>query len=730
MKYYAHSHGNDPGDWQELADHLLAVAKLAKAHAAKFGAGAWGEAAGLLHDLGKYAPEAQARIAGLCGPVDHSTAGAQIARTKYGVAGHLVAAAVAGHHVGLANGLENGERTPLTDRLAASVPDASAWSNEITLPVLAAPSLGHHTTAWQERAGLTMATLGRMVFSALVDADYLDTEAFYARAEGWSVDRGNWHELAVLQDRLALHMADKTRRAKATKINTVRAEVLTAARQAAKRSTGVFTLTVPTGAGKTLASLTFALNHAVAHKLDRVIYVAPYTAIIEQTANVFRAAIGSDQIVEHHSASRDTASREGRNKLQLATENWDAPIIVTTAVQFFESLFSDRPGRCRKLHNIARSVVVLDEAQTLPLNLLRPCVAILDELARNYRASVVLCTATQPALIERPAEPARSFSGGIEDRTDREIAPDPERLYQELRRVTVRTVGTMTDTDLVTAMRAGHQTLTIVNTRRHARDLYATLGGLDGAAHLSALMCPAHRSIVLDDIKRRLLDDLPVRLVATAVIEAGVDIDFRTVFRAVAGLDQIAQAAGRCNREMRYPASESVVTIFEPTEREPQYMRAAADATRAVMRAHPDALSLDAVEAYFRRLYWGRQLGRDGLDEPSILARLNARASDLLLPHESVARDMRLIDDAAVTIIVPRDQTARRLISDLEASDRVGSIARNLQRYGVGLYARDFERLRQLGSVTPIAPDKWGDQFWVLRDEGRYDDDVGLDIWA
>jgi CRISPR-associated endonuclease/helicase Cas3 len=729
MKYYAHSHGNDLNDWQNLADHLLAVAKLAATHAAKFGAGAWGEAAGLLHDFGKYAPEAQARIAGLRGPIDHSSAGAQAARQKYGIAGHLIAAAVAGHHVGLANGLETGERTPLSDRLAASVSDASAGLREIKLPTLVAPSLGKHPTAWRERTGLTMATLGRMIFSALVDADYLDTEAFYARAEGWSFERGNWNELAVLRDRLIRHMAEKARGARPGKINTSRTQILTAVREAAKRPTGVFTMTVPTGGGKTLAGLTFALDHAVAHKLDRVIYVAPYTAIIEQTAAVFRTAIGVDQVVEHHSATRETEPREGRSKLQLATENWDAPVIVTTAVQFFESLFSNRPGRCRKLHNIARSVIILDEAQTLPLTLLRPCVAILDELARNYRTSVVLCTATQPALIERPAEPARSFSGGIQDRPDREIAPDPERLYQDLRRVTIRHVGAMTDDNLVAAMRAGHQTLAIVNTRKHARDLYAALASADGAAHLSALMCPAHRGVMLDALKRRLLEDLPVRLVATAVIEAGVDVDFRAVFRAVAGLDQIAQAAGRCNREMRYAATESIVTIFEPTVGEPQYMRAAADATRAVMRAHSDIFSLNALEAYFRRLYWRRQLGRDGLDEPSILPRLNARASDLLLPHESVARDMRLIDDAAETIIVPWDNTARRLIADLEKSDRVRSIARNLQRYGVGLYARDFERLRQLGCVTPIAPDRWGDQFWVLRDEGRYHDDIGLDIW-
>jgi CRISPR-associated endonuclease/helicase Cas3 len=396
-------------------------------------------------------------------------------------------------------------------------------------------------------------------------------------------------------------------------------------------------------------------------------------------------------------------------------------------VQFFESLFSERPSRCRKLHNIARSVIILDEAQTLPLPLLRPCVAVLDELARNYQSSILLCTATQPALTERQDDPTRSFVGGFHD--VREIAPEPVQLFTQLRRVTVRQAGPMTDVNLVAAMREGHQVLTIVNSRRHARELFAALRGIDCSTHLSALMCPEHRSQRLASIRQRLRDNLAVRLIATAVIEAGVDVDFRQVFRAMAGLDQIAQAAGRCNREGRWPTEQSTVTVFDPETPEPQYLRMAASAARDVLRRHSDPMSLEAIEMYFRRIYWGRTLGGDGLDTHSILPRLHRKRADLLMPYESVARDMRLIPDGTEAIIIPWDDAARQLLAELEDADRVGHIARRLQRYVVTVYPKDFQRLRDAHAIGPVAAGRFGEQFWVLTDARRYHSDLGLDIW-
>jgi CRISPR-associated endonuclease/helicase Cas3 len=480
-------------------------------------------------------------------------------------------------------------------------------------------------------------------------------------------------------------------------------------------------MTVPTGGGKTLASLAFALEHAKMHQLDRVIYVAPYCAIIDQTADVFRRVLRpyGDVVIEHHSGFREPRTRAQR----MTAEAWDAPVIVTTAVQFFESLFSDRPGRCRKLHNIARSVVILDEAQTTPLHLLRPCVAILDELTRNYGVSVMLCTATQPALIERPETPERSFLGGFQG--VREIAPSPGRLYRSLRRVIVRSSGAMTDAQVASDMKGHKQALAIVNTRRHARKLFECLHDFEGAAHLSTLMCPAHRRQRLATIRKRLKEGLSVALVSTSLIEAGVDVDFRAVWRAMAGLDQIAQAAGRCNREGRFERSGSIVTVFEPEHPEPRYMRSAADATREVLRHYEDALSLPALEAYFCRAYWSRQIAGDGLDAHAILPRLNAQATDLLFPHEDVARDMRLVEDEGEAILIPFDDPARQLINALPSADNRGLMAHRLQPYTVNLYPKNFDGLRAAGWVVPATDDE---QFWVLASSELYHQDLGLNV--
>jgi CRISPR-associated endonuclease/helicase Cas3 len=722
IRYYAHSvSGESRSEWQDLRDHLLSVASGARSRAEKFGAGTWGEAAGLLHDLGKYSAEFQARLSGAAASVDHSTAGAQVARLHYGQAGLPIAAAVAGHHAGLANGSVNGERTPLASRLASAVPDYSAWEGELELPQLTPPRLAPHPTEATSRAGLQLATFSRMIFSSLIDADWSDTGAFISASSGVAKVEAERPSPAILLAALANSLDALRREAAPTRLNRVRDEILSVALARATKPTGVFTMTVPTGGGKTLASLAFALEHAKIHQLDRVIYVAPYCAIIDQTADVFRRVLRphGNAVVEHHSAFREPRTRAQR----MTAEAWDAPVIVTTAVQFFESLFSDRPSRCRKLHNIARSVVILDEAQTMPLRLLRPCVGILDELTRNYGVSVMLCTATQPALIERPESPERSFLGGFQ--AVREIAPAPTRLYRSLRRVIVRHSGAMTDAQVASDMESRKQALAIVNTRSHARKLVGCLHDVEGAAHLSTLMCAAHRRQRLAAIRERLKDDLPVALVSTSLIEAGVDVDFRAVWRAMAGLDQIAQAAGRCNREGRFKPSSSIVTVFEPEHPEPRYMRSAADASREILRHYNDALSLPALEAYFRRAYWSRQIGGDGLDADAILPRLNAQATDLLFPHEDVARDMRLIEDESEAILIPFDDNARRLIGALPSADNRGLIARRLQPYTVNVYPKNFDVLRAAGWVVSATDDE---QFWVLARGDHYRQDVGLNV--
>ncbi len=565
--YYAHSTSRrDRADWQPLRAHLQNVADLARERAAKFGADEWGYIAGLLHDLGKYSTEFQARLEGSLGRVDHSTAGAVEAGKRFQALARPLQFVVAGHHAGLANGgeEEHNQRSSLRDRLAASLPDYSAYASEIDLkPDLPPPRLALHKNARGRsgRTGFQCAFFTRMLFSCLVDADYLDTEGFYDRVEGRPTRRVAPPALVELKPRLDAYLADLSAQADDTLVNRERAGILAACRAGGHETPGLFTLTVPTGGGKTLASLAFALDHALAHGLDRVIYVIPYTSIIEQNAAVFREALGDEPVLEHHSAFIDdpTAEPEARDKLRLAMENWDAAVVVTTAVQFFESLFADRPARSRKLHNIARSVVILDEAQTLPLPLLRPCVAALDELARNYGTSVVLCTATQPALIETDDE-ATSFEGGF--RNVREIAPEPKRLYQTFKRVTVEQLGDLDDAALATRLRTHERVLCIVNTRAHARELYERIKGEDGCYHLSALMCPKHRSARLDTIRGALKARQRCIVVSTSLVEAGVDVDFPVVYRAEAGIDSIAQAAGRCNREGRLERGE--VFVFRP----------------------------------------------------------------------------------------------------------------------------------------------------------------------
>lgn len=745
--YWAHSAaGLGREQWQLLAEHLSGVAHIASRQADKFGAGDWGHAAGLLHDLGKYTPEFQARLTGDPRRVDHSTAGAKLAAERWKAAGRLLAFTIAGHHAGLANGTGSGERTPLDERLQSVAGSASLDMGAVTREVAVPPTLPPpKLTCKPDRTGFALAQFTRMIFSCLIDADRIDTERYYLGLEGGSAERGGWRSLPDLKVALDAWLAALQRTASPTAVNSLRAEVLATARSKAAESPGHFSMTVPTGGGKTLASLAFALDHAVAHGLDRVIYVIPYTSIIEQTAEVFRTALGEHQwcVLEHHSAFDDDklmmasrqrgdleSGRQGRDKLRLAAENWDAPIVVTTAVQFFESLFANSPSRCRKLHNIARSVVILDEAQTLPLPLLRPSVTILDELARNYGASIVLCTATQPALQETD-QPERSFRGGL--RNVREIAPDPGRLYAALRRVTVTNLGTLADGGLVDRLAGHSQALCIVHTRAHARELYLALKDEPGTVHLSALMCPEHRSKRLHEVRQRLKNRAPCRLIATSLIEAGVDVDFPVVYRASAGVDSIAQAAGRCNREGKQPAEDSHVYVFEPADRKlPNSMAVTAGAGREMLRLHAtDPLSLEAIEGYFRHVYWSKSAGQvDGLDHHGILPRLEERSRDKLFPFEDIARDFKFIADAMRPVLIPYNKdgaNGSELIDELALAENVGPIARKLQRYVVQVPRSAFAALAVAGSIQAVNPNRFGDQFWRLANVALYQDAFGLD---
>tara|TARA_R110000796_G_scaffold4300_3_gene16698 strand:+ start:15194 stop:17407 length:2214 start_codon:yes stop_codon:yes gene_type:complete len=719
--FFAHSGLQaDKADWQLLAEHLLEVGNLAAQSASYFGAGELARTAGRLHDLGKYTDEFQARLAGDYGKVDHSTWGARIAVERFGGMGLLLAYGIAGHHAGLANGRDTGERTSLGNRLLAELPRLqAAWQQEVDLPARLIPPEEFKVVG--ERGFFQLAFLARMIFSSLVDADFLDTEAYYHKLEKKQLLRTHSQPtLLSLRSRLDGFLdgfqAD-------TPVNKLRANILMRVREQALHTPGIFSLTVPTGGGKTLASFAFALDHAIAHNLRRVIFVIPFTSIVEQNAAVFRRALGdlSDAVLEHHSSLIDETgkSAQAKEKTRLAMENWDAPIVVTTAVQFFESLYAARPSTCRKLHNISSSVVILDEAQTMPIKLLKPCVTALSELALNYRVSPVLCTATQPAL------QAPDFVDGLCD--VRELAPDPEKLFLALKRVEVRHLGTLSDERLAQLMTESEQVLCIVNNRQHARCLFQSILPAGGALHLTTLMCAKHRSGVLSEVRRRLLSGEPCRLVSTSLIEAGVDVDFPQVLRAEAGLDSIAQAAGRCNREGRRASSQSVVSIFateNPDWAPPPELKQYAQAAREILRQLPDdPLGLEAIRRYFQLLYW--QKGPQELDARNLLGQIEA-AQLQGLPFEMLANEFRMIDSVQKTVIVPWDEDAVRALRDLEFAEGCGKIARQLQPYLVQVPQKAFAELIRVGAVQAVQPEKYGEQFMALANPDLYDESHGL----
>lgn len=742
-RYFAHSvEGRGREDWQLLSEHLIGTAERAQASGEPLGIGAAAAAAGLLHDLGKYTAGFRKRLDG--GPsVDHSTAGAvealrAFARDQPGMA-DLVAYAILGHHAGLPD--RENETAACFDRRIEEFdsPPDPVWSAELDLGVGPLAPEGFRWAGGSRRP-FQFSVLGRMIFSCLVDADRKDTERFAALAEGAPLPDRDWPNLGdVLPDlrrRFDDHMSGMPADGD---VNALRRRVLDHVRGRAGGAPGPFTLTVPTGGGKTLASLGFALDHAAAHGHRRIIYAIPFTSIIDQTAEIFRHVLGEGIVLEHHSAIEeeevpDRGPASQRGKLRLAMEDWAAPVVVTTSVQLFESLFAARPSRARKLHNIAGSVIILDEAQTLPRELLLPVMRMLEELCTNYRCTVVLCTATQPALGRREGFDGLDLAG-------RELAPDPVALSDRLRRATIRQAGPLDDGALVAALGGERQALVIVNSRKHALDLYreAERAGLEGLVHLSTRQCAAHRKVILDAVKQRLKDRLPCRVVATSLVEAGVDIDFPRVWRAEAGLDQIVQAAGRCNREGKGRAEDSIVTVFEaPDHPSPPGIRSLVDATRRALGPGGDHLALDTIETYFREVYW--KVG-ENLDRKIPIAGSSQATHRILdcfthttrcparFAYRSVADGFRMIESGMEPVIVPFDDEARKELDRL-GIEKVssGELARKLQRYVIQVPPKARALLLANGHVVFRVPELRGDQFSVLMTGQYYDHVTGL-LW-
>lgn len=737
MDFIAHMRQGDRNDGDGhhgLLDHLDAVACLTHRFAATFDVRGVGHVAGAWHDLGKFRPGFQKYVRSRQGAEDntesrvsdrdktHSAAGALHAIERFGVSGRALAYLIAGHHGGLLDWHGGLDRRLAFDNADArrEYKEAYAAAPAELLALGAAPDLRQ-----VPGGSVGFALWLRMLFSSLVDADFLDTEAFMdgERAEA----RRGYQTLTELASRFDAHMetlkvgAD---RVPDTPVNRLRAEVLAQCRARATERPGLFSLTVPTGGGKTLSSLAFGLDHARAHGKRRIVYAIPYTSIVEQTADVFTGIFGSENVIEHHSQAEYDEEAHDTLRARLASENWDAPLIVTTNVQLFESLFAAKTSRCRKLHNLCDSVVVLDEAQCLPPQFLQPILDALNLLTRHYGVTAVLCTATQPALASKTYFDAARNRRGLDEVT--EIVADPQELYRRLKRVDVHLPDwsrRSTWEEIAADLAREDCVLAIVNTRRDARELWRLLP--KGTLHLSALMCGAHRAQVIEEIKQRLKakragrDERPLRVVSTSLVEAGVDLSFPVVYRAFAGLDSITQAGGRCNREGEL-ARGRVVVFQPPKPAPPGYQRLAENACLDVLRSWSgDPLALDLFGPYFDRLYYGIDLDAKGI------VRDLTSGKALEVQFRTAADRFRLIDDEDQATVFVRyagypgvDALLGRL-EEKEGPERW--LMRKLQRCAVTVKRRIVDRMVMTGDVAEVQPG-----CFVQRNDLLYDSTLGL----
>jgi CRISPR-associated endonuclease/helicase Cas3 len=732
---YAHTlpGQTDRKHWESIQEHEQQVSRRCREFLTRIDSrlSGCGELLGLWHDIGKYSESFQnyLNVAGeaddvhrseASGQVDHSTAAAKWVHERDPVFGKLFAYIFAGHHAGLPDWDDGIGQSGLKFRLNKRIDETwlcdasrSLANQEIPRLPLIAKISPSETIDKNVLAAFRVSFLIRMMFSALVDADFLATEAFMSPSQ--ASHRGVTSvSIKLLADHLESHLDQMRMSSVTSPVNEIRAEVSNLCLQAASLPPGLFSLNVPTGGGKTLASLRFALNHAASHDMDGVIVAIPFTSIIEQNAAAYRNifnSLGQNIVLEHHSNLNPDGASETTSK-RLQTENWDAPIVVTTNVQFFESLFACRTSRCRKLHRIARRVIILDEVQSLPVELLTPTMLAIRELIESFHCTVVLCTATQPALTHREAFPI-----GLHN--IQPIISDVNLLHSRLRRVRLHVSGSLTNIELIDRLNKERQVLCIVNTRPHAAQVFEGLSGDSGNFHLSTRMCAAHRLSVLENkIRPRLKDNRRCRVVSTQLIEAGVDVDFPVVYRAACGLDSLAQAAGRCNREGRLPSGD--VFFFESEQPPPPGMlRQAADNGRELVGKYDDLLSPVAIEEYFQLHYFKR--GPSGWDKHQVLQAVGRSPNSIQFQFRQIADRYRFIREMTESIIVPWGR-GKRLIERLHNAHRPPTRDdwRRLQRYTVSVREHEQQMLLRAGALTQLH------DCWVLCQPHLYDSDMGL----
>ena len=693
IEYLAHSATEASPEGQPLKEHLNNVAELAASFGEPFDASKDCRQCGLYHDIGKYSEAFQRRVRGSSEKVDHSSAGAVLLFEHRNIP---AAMCIAGHHGGLS---DIGNRNDMDDSFMGKInraksdglEDYSIWKKELPHEVL----YRHCTAAPLENYFYT-----KMLFSALTDADWLDTEAYF-RNVPYTPRKNKLTDLKTALDRYISPWWDAK-----TDINKLRCKILRASINHGQDQPGMFTLTVPTGGGKTIASMAFALYHAERYGLRRVIYVIPYCSILEQTKQVFEDVFGKECITAHYSEAEYDYSEQSPDIRAFSAENWESPIILTTAVQFFESIYSAKPGKNRKVHNIARSVIIFDEAQMLPVPLLRPCLAGIGHLTEQFGCSAVLCTATQPAV-----EPIlREFVHSLEPR---EICPEPQKMYQRFRRVIYQYDGNLSESDLSDQLRTHPQVLCVVNSRRQAQMLFSQLSGEEGTFHLSTTMIPKDRKTALATIRERLRPGRDCRVISTSLIEAGVDLDFPVVYRALAGLDSIIQAGGRCNREGKRARAESIVHVFETDAKAPKMLEQNIAAAGKVIRQYEEIDSPEAICRYFHFLLYTLK-DKKQLDEKEIL--LCAQK----MMFATVSRRFRVIDSTDFTVYIPRGDGAM-LVSQLRNQGPSRKLLRLLDQYAVSVYRKRFEELCDGGAIERVS-----ETAGILSDPTLYSDKMGL----
>ncbi len=670
---------------QTNEEHQLGVAKLAESFAAEFGMGECGRLLGLLHDKGKEQKEWQKYIQGVTGynkeyshvknGPNHAYVGAIIAQKQYPHIAPLIAQPIAGHHRGLYDYIDYIEETKQEIPKDVSIDEAILFQLP-QLPKLEKYDLHH---------------LVRMLFSCLVDSDSLDTESFMTPEQ--SCLRGSQKSMPKLLKMLEKHLQKLKEKADETEVNKIRNYVQAQCVSQSQGGVGFYSLTVPTGGGKTLSSVIWALHHAIKNGLHRIIIAIPYTSIIVQTAATLKLIFGENNVLEHHSNvnPEEVKNEELRERLQLATENWNYPIIVTTNVQLFESLFSNKRSDCRKLHNIAKSVIILDEVQTLPMDFYKPITNTLDTLNRVFGTSILFTTASQPILCGRieGANPKESFDA---IHTIHEIIPPEVRLYEKLRRVKLQFIEEPCSYDEIVEMLSKHRiVLCIVNTRRDAKEIFDRLPQDGIRLHLSRMMCPAHISATIEQLKEILkTNDQPIRVVATQLIEAGVDIDFPVVFRQEAGLDSILQAAGRCNREGKYGLSTTYVYSLNKEHTLPPGFITQTNNARIAMGKNHDWFSPEAMTSYFRQLH----SRIDSFDKKQIAKLLYKPACEF----EQAAHQFQLIDDQTIPVIINWNDSIN-FYHQLITQGPSYSLMKKLGKYSVNVRRRNFKELQSIGAV-------------------------------